>query len=316
MAQEVIETYQGFLSELIKTGCVYQGENGDEGSVTLRVQHLEAMLGTITDESVVNLEANERVRVFMDFVENLVPGGIPTDEGYWDSFCKVMMKKKATKAHKIFFLNSPHECKDINVGQLSLNQPAHNSIQIRNYVYILYCHLCHVLYGGPTEIPDGRTRDIYIGILDVFEEQSVQDPNPSSTAEDTMSVCKTMVDQLFATEEGMDGNKLINMIFDNNNPMVSMLVNGLLQQPTLKGMIDVDTIKNEVSKLSADDLKQIVNDVKGKLEDADLASLVHKFQNIQDPTELLREAQVGEEMMPLLSSLFGGTNDLRKSPNA
>ena len=269
-SEEVLDTYRAFVTELIKTGCVYKDESVSDPSPQARKQQLESMMVSL--DSVKEVEVTERVHSFIEFFAGIL-GGTSPSPGDWAGVCKTL-RKKSSKAHKVFFLHSPHECKDINVGMIAECQNKHNSVQIRNYLYILYCHVCTHVYGSSFP-EEGSTKTVYDSILRFFEEEEEQEETGGD--DDLKEKCKGFIDEVVKSSEGLDGEKLLDMM----KPFWSLIIaNPMLRQACSEFGGDISNIKDEIGKLKEDDIKAIIDEVKSRMDSLDLSSLMSTFQAV------------------------------------
>lgn len=277
---DILETYKSFLEELIHSDCTIKGETKNDRSATQRKDRLQKMIQSIDDT-----EDGERTRAFVDFFESVSKyvGRTVTDSAFWDKFCEVLQKKPG-RAHKLFFLNQPSESKDVNIGSIALNQTSHNSRQIRNFVFILYCHLCKQIYGE--KFPKD-THDLYNDILKVFDgDEKEEEPFPDLTDLLQGGVLDSYKD-IFERVSTMNGRELADLVFSNENMMVTTMLQNFLGG----GGVSLEGMREDLEKLTNDDVKSIVDKLKSRIDTMDINGLLQSVQQM-DPAEL--QAKLGE----------------------
>lgn len=305
MSTEVLETYRDFLGELLKT----------ENKPSKLQEQLKGMLASLSEDEIPR--DSERVHSFLDFLNGVFEKRSVQN---WGAVCKEI-QKKSTKAHKVFFLHSPSEARDVNVGTIALQQPMYNSMQIQNYLFIIYCNVCHLVYGDADNIPEGKTRTHYWSILELLENSS--SPSAAAGAEEeggaaaaaattsplfpgleglaTDSLLNTYKEALDdVCEKGMDGKQLSEIVFSSDNPVVGMIGGAL--KSVLNDAVDLESVKQEVEKLDKEDITSILKDVREKIDTIDLASLMSSIQTM-DPSKM------GETVKTLQESIFSSTKD-------
>lgn len=282
LSTDILETYKSFLEELIQTDCTIKGENNSDKSPLSRKERLHDMLKTV--RAMKDVDVGERTRAFVEFFESVVKhiDSDATDKSFWARFCE-QLHKKPGRAHKIFFLNQPCESKDINIGDIASNQTAYNSQQIRNFVFILYCHVCKLVYAD--NFPP-HVRTLYDGILESFANddfvEETEGPDLSSLLEGLGGINGFMdsYKEMFDKVATMDGTQLAEMVFSQEHAVAAaMLKNFLGTSISMEGM------RNELEKLSKEDVSNIVKELKSRVDTMDINGLLQTVQKM-DPDEL------------------------------
>lgn len=267
MSQEVLNCYRTFLEELLKTDCFYVDDKNENKNIVERKNRVSKMIESLNDIAVDDECHTERIQNFIEYLNSIFDKhGI--DE--WESVCKTLHKKN-NKSHKIFFLHKPSECKDINIGSIALHQPRHNSIQIQNYLYVIYCHICHLIHGDQSKIPEGKTKNNYNAIITLFEND-----NGDKTDSKVINTYTGLLDNV--TANGMDGEQLADLVFDQSNPLMELIGGGL--RTNLEGILDFDMVKTELKKLDKDDIGSIIGEIKDKLSTIDVSGLISSIQTM------------------------------------
>lgn len=274
--EQIVSTYRQFLEELKKasTGAKFSSE------LDLLIKDLEVR------------ESHDSIMPqfsgFITFFDTLIE---KTRHGItnWDGICNIMAKKGSTKSAKLFFLNDAsvaHEL-TLNVGNIALEQNRHNSLQIRNFVYMCYVQACTLMFEDPGYVANEKTKANYNAICELFGEEEKTLPDPSeATFEDLLNnpnglvgMYTQMLDDL--VRDGLDGPKLCQLVLDNNqNPMLAALLGS-----AFGNMLDMGAIRSQVEKLDSEDIKAILEQVKEKVKDIDLHSLISSVQNM-NPSDL------------------------------
>lgn len=275
--QDVMNTYRSFLDELHKAS---QSNKDLQKTFETMIEQMEDV-----DENAI--KSSDRIHNFLDFMDGILEKRSVFE---WEKICKDIHKRN-NKAHKIFFLHTPAQAKDANIGSIALDQPE-NSPHIQDYLYIIYCHVCHLLYGEPDSITCDKRKQHYSNVLSFFEEKENNGGNtklPEIPADmDIMGTYNNVLENV----DGLDGKELVNMVFDNaNNPMIGMF------SSFLKDSVNLDEVRSEVEKLDKEDVSSILKDIREKMKDLDLSKIMSDIQTM-DPSNL------GDSIKNIQESLF------------
>lgn len=267
--EDLTQTYRQFLEELKKAAVkdIYKKD-----------------VTSLLDNLGIPVYCKERFNSFVTFFDSIVD---KTKHGLsnWEGLCKAMLKKGSSKASRLFVLNTPPSDIVINVGLVALVQSESNSKQLRNFVFMIYCSVCKLLFEDLSYQASGATKTNYTTICKIFEneESTPEDPSLDDLLENPSELVKLYVGMLDKLcESGLDGKKLCQMVLDNNNPIVAAVLGS-----SLGNMVDIPTIRSQVEKLDNDDIVSILKTIKDRLSDIDLTSLVKNLRNM-NPEELTK----------------------------
>lgn len=249
------ETYKSFLNEL-------KNVTGNEEGFKKMIDSIRS-----TEDSL------GRVETFLDFMDSVIDKR--TVDG-WEKICKDIHKKN-NKAYRIFFLNDPAEGRNINVGTIALEHPG-CSPHIQDFLYVLYCHAYHLLY-GEEEATLTQRKETYASILQFFEGKE-EAGNDGALPADFCDNISNTYNEVLDSVDGMDGKGLVNAVFDNaKNPLIGMFSN------MVDDSIDLKQIQSEIEKLGKDDVSSILKDIRTKIKDVDIGSVLSSLQSM-DKTKI------------------------------
>ena len=270
VSSTISTTYSQFLSQLLRTKCLYKGEKDTDDYVLRKQEKLLALIDAKNDN---NLEAKcKQYIAFFNEITNIVKDKKPvnlTDKEFFLYFCKVI-EKKNNKCGNIFFLNEGRERNFINIGSLVKGQDNKNQVEIKNYIYILYVHCCNLLYPNIFSSSVGVPVNIYNNYHDVLKDFEVP-AEESSNNGDIKSELKSILKDVFPTTNGSSGGIADIM----NDPSLNKIIDTVLN--TVCSGDKMEELREDIKNTNRDELLSTVNEIKDKMSSFNFEKI---FENV------------------------------------
>lgn len=268
-ADTIVNTYKQFLSQLLRTKCLYKGEKEDDDFVLRRQEKLLNMIDEIATDKL-PIRAKQFISFFND-ITNIVREKKPVnlvDAEFFNYFSKVI-EKKNNKCGGVFFLNDSKDKNHINIGCIVKSQSQVNIYEIKNFIYILYVQCCNLIYPNIFNSNDTVPSSIYNNYHDILKD--FETPVPTSNSKDEV---KTELKNLLKDILPSTGDENI-----LNDPSLSKIIDSVLT--TMCPEDKLDELKNDIQNTNKDELLSTVKDIKEKMTNFDLEKI---FESLMKTT--------------------------------
>jgi len=241
--KEIFETYTTFIKQLMKTRCVYVGEDEFEPECLKRQEVLLSLVSSVSE----TLEKS-RLEAFLRFMTSF--GTTDVDEIF-------QKMESSSGCDAFFFFNKDSAAnKLINVGRILRAQSTKVRTQLRNHVLVLFLLCCQYLHqksGVPKEY-----KPLYDSFLEHLSEVESERSFDPAEFGDFVKNMQPNLSSFVSTAGGLD--KLVGDLGGSVKETLGRLDPGELDRM-------LDAVKSAVASVDADSLKKT-------LENVDVSSLL------------------------------------------